>query len=152
MYYNAETGAPITDDDLATMHDDLIDELYPVVTIGIYQWAPADVLKRMDPVAYRISVIEYADQLHQDGQITETPVTADGSVCVDCLMAIANDDTSGISDVDKWAAAVESTNATENGRYRVVVSGDESYFSSSRCDYCSDPLAGDRIDVEFVAS
>jgi hypothetical protein len=154
MYYNAETGVEISDDDMAAMHDDLIDELYPLVTIGIYQWSPASVLKRMDPVAYHISVIEYADQLHQDGQITETPchTTADGSVCVDCLMAIANGDTSGISDVDKWAAAVESTNATENGRYRVVVSGDgESYFSSSRCDYCSDPLAGDRIDVEFVA-
>lgn len=152
MYYNADTGAEISDEDLAAMHDDLIDELYPVVTIGIYQWPAADVLKRMDPVAYRCSVIEYADQLHQDGQITETPPTADGSVCVDCLMVIANGDTSGISDVDKWSAAVESTNATENGRYRVVVTGDESYFSSSRCDYCSDPLAGDRIDVEFIAS
>lgn len=152
MYYDTTTGAAISDDDLAAMHDDLIDELYPLVTIGIYQWPAADVLKRMDPVAYRVSVIEYADQVIQDGQITETPPTADGSVCVDCLIAIANGDTSGISDVDKWAAAVESTNATEDGRYRVVVTGDESYFSSSRCDYCSDPLAGDRIDVVFIAN
>lgn len=151
-YYSTDTGFLITDDELAAMHDDLIDELYPVVTIGIYQWPAADVLKRMDPVAYRVSVIEYADQLHQDGQIAETPPTADGSVCVDCLMAITLGDTSGISDVDKWAAAVESTNATENGRYRVSVTGDESYFSSSRCDLCSDPLAGDRIDVVFIAN
>ena len=154
MYYNTTTGAEISDDDLAAMHDDLINELYPLVTIGIYQWPAADVLKRMDPVAYRVSVIEYADQLIEDDQITETPchTQSDGSVCVDCLMAIANGDTSGISDVDKWAAAVDSTNATEDGRYRVVVTGAESYFSSSRCDYCSDPLAGDRIDVEFIAS
>jgi hypothetical protein len=153
MYYDTTTGAEISDDDLAAMHDDLIDELYPVVTIGIYQWSPAYVLRTMDPVAYRVSVIEYADQLIEDDQITETPwhTQSDGSVCVDCLMAIANSDTSGISDVDKWAAAVDATDATENGRYRVVVTGDESYFSSSRCDYCSDPLAGDRIDVVFIA-
>lgn len=149
MYYDTTTGAQISDDDLAGMHDDLIDELYPVVTIGIYTWVAADVLKRMDPVAYRVSIIEYADQLIGDGQITETPCH---SVCIDCLMAIANADTSGISDVDKWAAAVDATDATEDGRYRVVVTGDESYFSSSRCDFCSDSLAGDRIDVLFIAN
>jgi hypothetical protein len=88
MYYNAETGAEISDDDLAGMHDDLIDELYPVVTIGIYQWAPADVLKRMDPVAYRCSVIEYADQLHQDGQITETPPTCEDLGEIACGTAV----------------------------------------------------------------
>jgi hypothetical protein len=75
MYYDATTGADITDDELASMLDDLINEIYPVVTIGIYTWLPADALKRMDPVAYRLSVIEYADQLHQAGQITETPPT-----------------------------------------------------------------------------
>lgn len=151
-YYSASTGAIITDDDLAKMHDELIDELYPLVTIGIYRWAPADVLKQMDPVAYRVSVIEYVDQVFEDGQITETAPTAPGSICVDCLMHVANSDQSGIANVDKWAAAVDATDATESGRYRVVVTGDETYFSSSRCDFCSDPLAGARIDVEFVAS
>lgn len=151
-YYSTDTGALVTDEDLAGMHDDLIDELYPLVTIGIFQWPAADVLKRMDPVAYRVSVIEYVDQVVEDGQITESVPTAPGSVCVDCLMAIANADTSGIEDVNRWAAAVDATDATESGRYRVVVTGEESYFSSSRCDYCSDPLAGDRINVEFIAT
>lgn len=74
-----------------------------------------------------------------------------GSVCVDCLMAIANGDTSGIEDLGAWSAAVDATNATENGRYDVLPVGDETYFSSSRCDYCSGTLAGDRHDVVFIA-
>lgn len=61
----------LTDNDLQEMHDDLIDEIYPPVTIGIYEWAPSRVLKEMDPVAYRISVIEYVDQLIEDGQLEE---------------------------------------------------------------------------------
>lgn len=61
----------LTDNDLKEMHDDLIDEIYPPVTIGIYEWAPSRVLKVMDPVAYRISVIEYVDQLIEDGQLEE---------------------------------------------------------------------------------
>ena len=61
----------LTDNDLQEMHDDLIDEIYPPVTIGIYEWAPSRVLKVMDPVAYRISVIEYVDQLIEDGQLEE---------------------------------------------------------------------------------
>ena len=61
----------LTDNDLQEMHDDLVDEIYPPVTIGIYEWAPSRVLKVMDPVAYRISVIEYVDQLIEDGQLEE---------------------------------------------------------------------------------
>lgn len=61
----------LTDNDLQEMHDDLIDEIYPPVTIGIYEWAPSRVLKVMDPVAYRISVIEYVDQLIEYGQLEE---------------------------------------------------------------------------------
>ena len=61
----------LTDNDLQEMHDDLIDEIYPPVTIGIYEWAPSRVLKVMDPVAYRISVVEYVDQLIEDWQLEE---------------------------------------------------------------------------------
>jgi hypothetical protein len=150
MYYDANTGAELDDAAICDRHDDLIDEIYPLVTIGIYQWAPARVLKEMDPVAYRVSVIEYVDQLVEDGQITETAPDIDGAVCADCAMVIANADTSGISDYDAWSARVDTADATEDGAYRVVVTGDESYFSKSDCDYCASSLAGDRIDVVFV--
>lgn len=61
----------ITDEDLQAMHDELIDEIYPLVTIGIFQWEPSRVLKMMDPVGYRVSVIEYIDQLIEDGTLQE---------------------------------------------------------------------------------
>lgn len=64
-------GEEISDESLAELHDDLIDEIYPAVSVGIYEWAPSRVLKEIDPVAYRVSVIEYIDQLVDDGHITE---------------------------------------------------------------------------------
>jgi hypothetical protein len=152
MYYNTTTGAGISDTELVDMHDDMLDELYPMITMGTLSWSPAYVLRNLDPIAHRISVSEYIGQLVDDGELTDTPPTADGSVCTDCLIAIANGDTSGISDVDTWSAAVDATDACESGAYSVVITGDESYFSSSRCDYCSDPLAGDRVDVQFIAN
>lgn len=76
-------------------------------------------------------------------------ITATGYVCADCLMVIANADTSGIADVDAWADAVKRTNATENGRYDVVVGDDELTFSRTSCDYCGTTLDGYRHEVVF---
>jgi hypothetical protein len=73
-----------------------------------------------------------------------------GAVCVDCVMVIANGDASGIADYDGWSLRVALTDATENGRYDVVVVGDESYFGTSSCDFCRDELHGDRVDVVFI--
>lgn len=70
-YIETSTGLEISDWDIEQRHDDLLDEIYPPVTIGIYVWAPSRVLKAMDPVAYRVSVIEYVDELIEDGQISE---------------------------------------------------------------------------------
>lgn len=75
---------------------------------------------------------------------------ADGSVCIDCLMVIANGDTSGIDDVDAWEKAVEGLNATEDGRYNIVPVGEETFFGKGRCDFCGSRLAGDRHDVKFI--
>lgn len=69
--YTDPYGGNLTDEDIVLMHDDLLDELYPAVTIGIYQWSPSFALKRLDPVAYGISVIEYRDQMLEDNQIVE---------------------------------------------------------------------------------
>ena len=74
-----------------------------------------------------------------------------GSVCTDCLMAIANGDTSGIDDVATWEIDVAQRNSTDNGRYNVVPMSDgEPYFSSCMCDYCGTRLAGDRHDVVYL--
>ena len=67
-YVDLEMGAIVN---VENEHDDLLDSIYPDVTIGIYTWAPSRVLKMMDPVAYRVSVIEWVDQMLEDGQIVE---------------------------------------------------------------------------------
>ena len=67
MIYNSETDKLVTELDQMISHDDLLDELYPMVTIGIYQWFPSAVLYRMDPVAHKISLIEHVDQMVESG-------------------------------------------------------------------------------------
>ena len=73
-----------------------------------------------------------------------------GDVCVDCLMVIANGDTSGIDDVASWELRVDAKNPTDDGAYMVVPVGDETWFGRGACDYCGSTLAGDRHDVVFV--
>ena len=68
-YVDAVTGSAVN---VEAEHDDLLDNIYPDVTIGIYSWQPSRVLKEMDPVAYRVSVIEWVDQMLEDGQIGES--------------------------------------------------------------------------------
>jgi hypothetical protein len=75
----------------------------------------------------------------------------DGFVCTDCLMVIANGDTSGIEDVTAWERDVLETNATEDGSYIVVPAyDDDPRFSTMGCDYCGSKLAGDANLVTFV--
>lgn len=73
-----------------------------------------------------------------------------GDVCVDCLMVIANGDTSGIDDLAGWELRVDAKNPTDNGAYMVVPVGDETFFGRGACDYCGSTIAGDRHDVVFV--
>ena len=65
-YVDAVTGSPVN---VEAEHDDMLDNSYPDVTIGRYRGAPSHVLKIMDPIAYRMSVIEWEDQMLEDGQI-----------------------------------------------------------------------------------
>lgn len=44
----------------------------------------------------------------------------EGFVCSDCLMMIANSDSSGIEDFDAWQKRVKEKNATEDGKYHVI--------------------------------
>ena len=69
-YVDAVTGSAVN---VEAEFDDLLDNIYPDVTIGIYQWSAARVLKMMDPIAYRTSVFEWVDQMLEDGQIVEVP-------------------------------------------------------------------------------
>ena len=75
--YNATTGKVVTKLDQLISHDDLIDELYPMVTIGIYQWFPSAVLEKMNPYAYKVSLIQHVDQMVDSGAWYEYEPTAE---------------------------------------------------------------------------
>ena len=53
------------------LFDEMLDECYPEITIGCCSWSPSDVMKELDPTAYRIGVSENADSLVQDDQLYE---------------------------------------------------------------------------------
>jgi hypothetical protein len=149
-YYDTTTGEGLTDYELHARFDDWLDELGPAVIAGM-EYSASYALRAVSDVDYRVSYCDWINSELEDGRITETPPQVDGSVCVDCVMAIANGDTSGNANVEDWAARIDATDPTEGGKYDVVVTGDESHFGTSRCDYCATTLHGDRFDVAFIA-
>jgi hypothetical protein len=54
-----------TEDELEEMHDEMLDESYPEIKIGSLTFYPSQVLANCDPIAYQISVNEYADFLQE---------------------------------------------------------------------------------------
>lgn len=78
-----------------------------------------------------------------------------GLACTDCIMVIANADTSGILDLEAWEQRVTAHNATDSGAWHIVPDledTDESHFCSSPCDYCGGHLAGDRYRIAFLGN
>lgn len=71
------------------------------------------------------------------------------SVCQDCLMALANDDYSGISD-DARVDAVK-LGVVRLGCHAVAV-GDEYGFRRSPCECCQDCDPGERYSAAVLAS
>jgi hypothetical protein len=42
--------------------DEMLDEVYPVCTMGVLTFYPSQILKNCDPIAYRISLSEMEDE------------------------------------------------------------------------------------------
>ncbi len=68
-----------------------------------------------------------------------------GQACDDCVIAIANNDYTGMDDATeaRVRAGIERI-----GQYLVV--GDESGFSNHRCDVCND-MPGNRHAVGYIS-
>ena len=69
-----------TERDLETMFDDMLDECYPVVKFGCLEYMPSQVLKEVDPIAYREEYLTYIDSMldevifeHSDGSYHDEP-------------------------------------------------------------------------------
>ena len=53
------------------MFEELLDDCYPEVKIGYLTFSPSQVMKELDPIAFKIGVDENLDSLAQDGQLYE---------------------------------------------------------------------------------
>lgn len=69
-YADADTEEPLSDNELHERYDDMLDEVYGPVTIG-GEYMPSEILKNVDPIAYRVGFSEYIDFELQDGRIVE---------------------------------------------------------------------------------
>jgi hypothetical protein len=79
-------------------------------------------------------------------------VVFEGAACIDCVIMLANGDESifeTTEDMQAWSARVDTVALYELGN--VVVTGDESYFSSHACGNCGTTLAGDRTDIAVLS-
>jgi len=52
-------------------YDQMLDEVYPEVTLGYSSFLASAVLKEMDPIAYRVGFGEYTETLAEDGTYVE---------------------------------------------------------------------------------
>jgi hypothetical protein len=52
-------------------YDALLDESYPVVSLGFSEFYPSDILKNCDPIAYRCGFADYVDSLAEEGTLVE---------------------------------------------------------------------------------
>lgn len=48
------------------MFDELLDECNPVVKIGTLEYSPSWVLKRVDPIAYRVGLSDYWSEMEEE--------------------------------------------------------------------------------------
>lgn len=58
-----ETVSFWTEAELEQQCDELMDDTLPKVTIGSYTYAPSQVLREVDPTAYRQEVLTYIDSM-----------------------------------------------------------------------------------------
>ena len=52
-------------------YNQMLDDVYPEVTLGFSSFLPSRVLKEMDPIAYRVGFREYVNGLVDDGTFVE---------------------------------------------------------------------------------
>ena len=49
--------------DIEELYDNLLDEIYPMVRIGNLEYMPSEVLRKVDPIAYRCGMNDYESEL-----------------------------------------------------------------------------------------
>ena len=70
MNDTTKTEPVLTEWEAMALYDDMLDECYPTYSINGMEYTASTILKECDPIAYRVTFSEYADELAQNG----TPV------------------------------------------------------------------------------
>lgn len=68
--------------------------------------------------------------------------------CMDCVMILANDDSSGILDPEQHWDRMAAYQVP--GHYAVPNYDGEQFFSRIPCGVCGETLAGDRLDITWI--
>ena len=75
-YYDGQTGEGVTEHELLERYRDTLDQVYEPIRFGELEYLPSRVLESVDPIAFRMGLLDEIDYLTQDGQLTEEPPTA----------------------------------------------------------------------------
>jgi hypothetical protein len=76
-YYTAD-GTPITEYELETQFDEMLDDVYGDIEIfGRYHYSYSRAVESLDPILYREAFLEYVDGLLTDSELFETDPTED---------------------------------------------------------------------------
>ena len=65
-------GQHCTAVDAEDLFEEILDECYPEITIGCSTFTPSQIMKELDPTAFRIGAQENVDSLAEDGQLFES--------------------------------------------------------------------------------
>ena len=67
----ADTGEEVSREELEEHFDEDFNDNHEWPEFGLLKFAPSDILRELDPIAYRVTVSDYHDMLLDDGQIVE---------------------------------------------------------------------------------
>lgn len=100
-YYNTapdyidNEGEVYDETDLRESYEDALNEVYGAVTIGNSEFAPADILRELEPITYRVGLSEHIESLGWDEWSAdhEWNVTdEDTPECEDCATEVTSDE------------------------------------------------------------
>lgn len=60
----------LTEEEANKMYDESLNELGEI-QIGNLSFMPSEILKKLDPIAYRMGFLDYVDIMLEDGQISQ---------------------------------------------------------------------------------
>jgi hypothetical protein len=66
-------------------------------------------------------------------------------ICTDCLMLVANDDTTALDDLEADRLRNNVADRWPSSRWLIVPGDDYGAFSRKPCDGCGSTLGGDRV-------